>query len=173
MVVESVAKGGSRLHQVIDQLKRFKSTNGDDIVDKICISVGTNDIRYCIHVWHLRAKFKYLCSLIEELYPTSKVFFQLLIPLPCINKNDWHTNSNVLDFNRLITNECVFRRFHILDAFGVFCTPYRDLSSPELRNPRLFVGSNIHPSESKGMGILAKLYLRALHSKYFDPFTFQ
>ena len=131
------------------------------------------NIRFNNDFSHLKLKFKSLCSTIKDIYPNSKVFFQLLIPLPCRHKNDWYTNSNVLNFNRIIVNECVFRKFYVMDAFTVFCAPRRNSSSPELRDPRYFVGSNIHPSEQKGMGILAKLYLRAIHNKFFDPFIFQ
>ena len=76
-------------------------------------------------------------------------------------------------FNRAIYNECVFRRFYVMNAFTAFCSPHRSPDSPELRDSRFFVGRNIHPSEARGMGVLAKLYLRAIHSRYFDPYIFQ
>ena len=161
------------MHHVMKQLKGYHDSNVDTIVDKILISVGTNDIRYSNDSDQLKLKLKSLCSVIKDLYPNSRVFFQLLIPLPCHHKNDWHTNSNVLRFNRAIFNECIFRKFHVMDAFSVFCDPRRNLFSPELRDTRYFIGHNIHPSEQRGMGILAKLYLRAIHSKFFDPYTFQ
>ncbi len=110
---------------------------------------------------------------INELFPGCRVYFQLLIPLPCRHKNDWSTNGKVIDFNRLLVNECTYRKFHILDAFKVFCSPYRNQWSPELRNNLLFEGSDIHPSKSRGMGALAKLYLKAIHSNFFDPFILQ
>ncbi len=173
VVVESVARGGAQMHQVKKQLTEYYNNNVNTVVDKILISVGTNDIRYSDNFDHLKLKLKSLCSVIKDLYPKSTVFFQLLIPLPCHHKNDWRTNSNVLRFNRAVINECIFRRFHVMDAFTAFCAPQRNFYSPELRDSRYFVGSNIHPSEHRGMGILAKFYLRAIHSKYFDPFTFQ
>ena len=137
------------------------------------ISVGTNDIRYCPNVDELKPKLKSLCALSSELFPNSKIYFQSLIPLPCKSANDWVTNRKVIDFNRILVNECIFRRFHILDAFSVFCSPFYDSSCPEIRNQYLFNGTDIHPSKNRGMGVLAKLYIRALHSKYFDPFILQ
>lgn len=176
LIVESVAKGGARMHHVMGQLRSFREKNTDVLVEKMFISVGTNDIRYCNNgVSHLSGKLKSLCSLIRELYPESKVYFQSLIPLPCIHKEDWLTNSNVIDFNSMIFNECKFRRFYILDAFSAFRDHNRPKyhSNPELRNSLLFNGRDIHPSARKGMGVLAKLYLRALHSRHFDPFIWQ
>ena len=177
LVVESVAKGGAKMHQVMGQLGKFHEFNKNIIVEKLFISVGTNDIRYCRDkgVSHLLGKLKSLCALIKDLFPDCKVYFQSLIPLPCLHERDWLTNSNVIDFNSLIFNECKFRRFHIIDAFSAFRDPQRVQYAPypELRNHVLFEGHDIHPSARRGMGVLARLYLRALHSRYFDPFVWQ
>ncbi len=159
----------------MDQLRDFKSNNSSVIVDKICLSVGTNDMRFMEYNGpnSLKPKLKSLCSLIQELFPYSKIYFQLLIPLPCKHRNDWKTNNYVIFINRMIVNERNFRRFNVLDAFQAFCLRYRDFRHPELRDPRLFSGNNIHPSEGRGMGALAKLYIRAIHSKLFNPFILQ
>ena len=171
--VKNIAKGGSQLHNVIGQVKAFAAANSDTVVEKLCVSVGTNDIRYCQNVGELRPKLKSLCSYVSELFPGCKVYFQLLLPLPCRHKNDWVTNRKVIDFNRILINECIYRKFHVLDAFKAFSSPFHNPWSPELRNNQLFTGSDIHPSKSRGMGVLARLYLGALHSKYFDPFVLQ
>ena len=169
----SVARGGARIHEVMEQIRDYKSKNESVIVDKICISVGTNDIRYADSLDKIKLKFKSLCALIKELYPSSKVYFQSLIPLPCKSRHDWRTNSFVMNMNRIIKNECIYRRFHILDAFSPFSLRYFDPRVPYIRDDRFFRAGDIHPSEAKGMGVLAKLYLRAIHSNFFDPFTFQ
>jgi alkylated DNA repair dioxygenase AlkB len=171
--VVSVARGGANVNHVMDQLKDYKSNNSSVVVDKICISVGTNDLRYLDSAHNFKFKFKSLCSLIKELYPLAKVYFQLLLPLPCRNRFDWKTNSNIMTLNRIIVNESIFRRFHVLDAFQPFCMRFRNPSLPDLRDNRLFNGKNIHPSETRGIGVLAKLYIRAIHSNFFDPFTLQ
>ena len=176
VVVESVARGGAKMHQVMGQLRKFSAENENVVVDKLFISVGTNDIRYCRDgIKHLNGKFKSLCSMIKELFPNSKIFFQSLIPLPCLHGGDWITNSNVINFNSMVFNECKFRRFHILDAFSAFRDPHRVKFAPypELRNSSLFVGNDIHPSVRRGMGVLARIYLRAIHSRFFDPLIWQ
>ena len=171
--VVSVARGGARIHQVMEQIRDFKSKNESVIVDKICISVGTNDIRYADSLDKIKLKFKSLCAMINELYPSSKVYFQSLLPLPCKSRHDWRTNSFVMNMNSIIKNECIYRRFHILDAFRPFSLRYFDPQVPHIRDDRFFKAGDIHPSEARGMGVLAKLYLRAIHSNFFDPFTFQ
>ena len=161
------------MHHVMGQLNSYASSNVGTVVDKVLVSVGTNDIRYCRNVNELRPKLKSLCSQITNIFPNSTVYFQSLIPLPCKHSNDWITNNKVIHFNRLIFNECVFRRFHVLDAFSAFSSPFNNPRHPELRNGKLFDGSDIHPSRSKGMGVLARLYIRALHSRFFDPYILQ
>ena len=171
--VENVARGGAQIHQVMGQLRAFAEANPATVVDKVFVSVGTNDIRYCPNVDELKPKLKSLCALTSELFPRSRIYFQSLIPLPCKNSNDWVTNRKVIDFNRMLVNECIFRRYHVLDAFSIFCSPFFDPRCPEIRNQSLFNGPDIHPSKNRGMGALAKLYIRALHSRYFDPFILQ
>ena len=176
LAVESVAKGGAKLEDVEKQLKEYHSENPNAEVDKLILSVGTNDIRNCRNgVNHLRGPLKQLCESVKKLYPSSKVYFQSLLPLPCLHKNDWNTNRNVLEFNRFIFNECIFRRFYFIDAFSVFRAPW-NMWSPHLRCEQYFEVNGIHSStgtSGRGMSILAKLYIRALHSKYFNPHVFQ
>ena len=166
--------GRAKISNVQKQLEDFAIGNEDTVVDKLLVSVGTNDIRFCKNgINHLRGPLKQLCSRIYELFPNSKVYFQSLLPLPCKNNHDWNTNSNVINLNRFIFNECIFRKFYFMDAFEMFRTPHYDTRSPHIRNDRLFELNGIHPNTRRGMGVLAKLYLRALHSRFFNPCVFQ
>ena len=172
--VEMLADGGSKMEKVAKQLDDYATKNKDVIVDKVCISVGTNDIRNCHNgVNHLVGPFKQFCQKVAELFPDSKVYFQTLLPLPCNGDSDWKTNSKVIRFNRIILNECIFRNFFIIDAFRSFILPSWSRWSPHIRNNRLFDGNDIHPSDRRGNGVLARLYIRVLHSKYFNPYVYQ
>ena len=171
--VVNIAKGGSKISHVQKQLEDYISANGDDvIVDKIIISVGTNDIRYCKSgVDHLKGPLKKLTELVQSLYPTSKVYFQSLIPLPLKFPNDFITVENVLNMNRLLFNICMYRRCHYIDVFESFLAPPL-WDCPRLRSNTLFDASDIHPN-TRGLGVLARHYIFALHSKYFNPQVFQ
>ena len=172
--VEMLADGGSKMDKVAKQLEDYKTANPDVVVDKICISVGTNDIRNCNNgVNHLQGPFKQFCQKVVDVFPNSKVFFQTLLPLPCSGENDWKTNSKVLRFNQIILNECIFRKFYVIDAFRSFMLPTRSRWSPHIRNDSLFSGVDIHPSVNKGNAVLARLYIRVLHSRYFNPYVYQ
>ena len=174
LTVKSVAKGGATINKVKGQLEEFVVSNSNVIVDKLLISVGTNDIRYCNNgIDHLRGPLKQLCVTIRELFPKTKIFFQSLLPLPCLNKYDWNTNTNVIEFNRLLFNECVYRRFCLMNTFVKFIRPCMNIWCPHLRNDKLFPPNDIHPNDKIGISILAKEYIRALHSNYFDPYVFQ
>ena len=174
LVVENIAVGGSKLAKVNQKIKDFADSNPDKDVTKMIISVGTNDIRNCKHgIDHLRGPFKELCNTISELFPNSKVYFQSLLPLPIKHKRDWYTNDVVIDLNRVIYNECVYRHFYYIDAFWPFTKYHRKWGEPITRFDNIFEVNGIHPHPEKGIGILAKKYMRALHSKHFNPLIFQ
>ena len=174
--VENIAVGGAKIDHVCKQLEEYAEINPNKHVDKLFISVGTNDIRRCNGtVEHLKGPLKILCVLIKQLFPNTKVFFQTLLPLPLKFEQDWTTNHIVWEFNRIIFNECIFRKFYIIDAFPVFTAQRQWGKPPIIREEPLFEKNGIHPSNNirGGMGVLARLYLRALHSKYFNPYSYQ
>ena len=172
--VKNIADGGATISKVLKQVEDFAGSNTDIIVDRLLISVGTNDIRHCQDgVDHLRGPLKQMCSRIRELYPNTKIYFQNLLPLPCHDDNDWNTNQNVIYFNRILYNECVYRRFYYIQAFEEFILPWWNYWSPHIRNDSFFEGNGIHPSLNRGIAKLAKLYKYALHSKSFHPLIFQ
>ena len=174
MEVDSVAEGGAKISKVIKQLEDYRKDYPENEVLKIVVSVGTNDIRNCVNgIKHLSGPFKALCHTIRELYPNSRIYFQSLLPLPLKGLNDWDTNKMVMDFNRMIWNECTYRRFHFIDAFFPFIKFNRKHNEPYRRFDNFFEDRGIHPSPDKGMGVLARKYIRALHSNYFNPLVYQ
>ena len=83
--VVNIARGGYRMKHVESSIKTYVADNPNVDIEKIIISVGTNDIRHCPEgVGHLKGPLKYLANTIKELSPKSKVYFQSLIPLPYI-----------------------------------------------------------------------------------------
>ncbi len=173
MIVESIAEGGAKMDKVQKQLEEYVAVNPGTEVNKIVVRVGTNDIRNCKDISLLRGPLKELCKKIGTLFPKSKVFFQSLLPLPLINDKDWSTNRRVQDFNRLLFNECVYRRYHFIEVFYPFTKFRRQKNEPVSRFDRLFERGGIHPNPKRGMGVLARYYIRALHSNFFDPCVFQ
>ena len=118
---------------------------------------------------------KFLFYKLRESFPNSKIHFQSLLPLPCRSNRDWDTNTRILETCKIIINECAYHRFYYLDAFHRFAIPFnmRKNDDPRCRNERLFEKSGIHPNVLRGVGALASIYLKALHSSYFNPFCIQ
>ena len=175
IVVENIAKGGAKISAVKLQLETYARTHPDTQVNKLIISVGTNDIRNArTGIDHLRGPLKELCTTIKDLFPYAKVYFQSLLPLPLKHNRDWSTNTTVIKFNWLIYHECTFRHFYYIDAYSKFRKFNRKGSfDPPARYDYYFEDNGIHPHPERGSGILAKEYLRALHSRKFNPFVFQ
>ena len=171
--IRNIAAGGAKMDQVQKQLEQFAATNTGVVVDKVIISVGTNDIRNCKDLNLLRGPLKVLSSKVSELYPHSKVFFQSLLPLPLNGDNDYLTNRRVQDFNRMLFNECKFRHFYFIDVFYPFTKFRRARREPIKRFDHLFEVNGIHPNKERGLGVLARYYIRAIHSQYFNPYVYQ
>jgi hypothetical protein len=49
----------------------------------------------------------------------------------------------------------------------------RAFSEPVRRFDPLFESNGIHPNPERGMGVLARFYIRAIHSRYFNPYVYQ
>ena len=171
--VKNIAVGGAKIDMVQKQLKTFADANPGTVVNKIIVSVGTNDIRNCRDIGSLRGPLKTLCKNIDDMYPNSKIFFQSLIPLPIKDEKDWLTNSRVQDFNRIIYNECVYRHYYFIDVFYPLTRFKRLRHEPVKRFDKLFERNGIHLNKECGLGVLARFYIRAIHSKYFNPRVYQ
>ncbi len=173
VVVENIAVGGAKMNKVQEQLMEYSAANPGVVVTKIILSIGTNDLRNVNDINILRGPLKQLCSKIISLYPNSKIYFQSLLPLPIKDERDWLTNRRILDFNNILFKECVFRRFYFMDVFYPFTKFKRAPNEPIRRFDPLFEKSGIHPNKEKGLGVLARYYIRAIHSRYFNPFVYQ
>ena len=167
--VRTVAKGGSKIHEVQKSLEDFAASNPSLYVKKLFLSIGTNDIRHCNKgVQHLKNPVGDLMKCVKKLFPGAKVYFQ---SIPPIHPNgSQYTVGNVLSMNNLIFNLCSRYRLFYLNIFNAFLNEYGD------RNDRLFPEFDyvkdtfdIHPSPKKGMPVLAKFYIRIIHSKWFNP----
>ena len=167
--VFNIAKGGNKIPDTIDSLRRFSSDTKNDIylVEQVFVSVGTNDIRNCAdgRVNNFKGELFKLVRYIKDTFPRAKIFFQSLLPLPVTHYNRRYVIRNILDFNRLIFHVCSHERVFMLDVF-------RSFLFKGFRNPWLFPNNvnDIHPN-NKGLGVLAKFYIDRIHSRFFDPFS--
>ena len=171
--VVNVAQGGAKMDKVQKQLEDYSAANPNVQVDKLLLSVGTNDIRNIRDIGTLRGPLKQLHSKIGSLFPKCKVYVQSLLPLPLLNDTDKMTNMRIINFNRILFNECIYRKFYFMDVFHSFTKFKRTFSEPVRRFDPLFESNGIHSNPQRGMGVLARFYIRAIHSRYFNPYVYQ
>lgn len=167
--VVNLSKGGSTINDVSLQLESFfmSSSQSDVIVDKVIVCVGCNDIRNCREngVRHLKSPLIDLAERIKMYFPVSKIWFQSLVPLPLQHK---FTVRNVEQLNDLLFEICSFTKTFYLDVFKKFLA-YDYLSGFSFRDEFLFLNSpNIHLNK-RGLGILARCYIKIIHSNRFNP----
>ena len=167
--VINVAKGGNKIPDAIDSIKKFHENPDNDklIIDQVFISIGTNDIRHCRGEGVARYKgelFK-LTRYIKDVFPGAKIFYQSLIPLPITHENSSYIARNLLQFNRILFEVCKHERVFLFDVFGIFLQGI-------YRNPRLFSENirDIHPNK-RGLGLLAREYIKRIHCRHFNPLS--
>ena len=166
--VTNIAKGGLKISAIQKTIEAFSTKNPLVQVKKLFLSFGANDIRYCTQgVNHLKTPVSDLMKTAKTLYPNARVFVQAIPPV--------HPNgqekipSNVCAMNNLIFDRCSRHKLFYLDVFWAF------IDRSGNRNERLFPKCDykgfydIHPSPKAGMPVLAKFYLRIIHSKWFNP----
>lgn len=166
----NIAKGGQKISDVAISLAAFISNNPNVYIEKLIVSVGTNDIRHCrLGVGHLKGPLKQLATKIRELTPNTKVFFQSLLPLPLMRNADAkRVINNVITFNRILMNFCIYEKMYFINVFPQFLD-----HKGQFRDSYLFKSAgDIHPN-NRGMGVLAKWYIFTIHNNRFNPFVFQ
>ena len=168
--VVNLSESGAKIGDVQKSLEKFcmsdEHANGKLVVEKVFISVGTNDIRNCLEkgTRSLNSPLLYLAEQVKLMFPDAVVWFQNMIPLPWQNK---YTYSNVEEFNKIIMEVCRHAQTFYLDIFNEFLVynPYYGFS---YRHEDLFIHSkNIHLNRL-GLSILARRYINLIHSS-FNP----
>lgn len=124
-ISQSGAKIKDLIKNVIDFYENDVTAKNDDI-EKVILSIGTNDVKYCkFGVDHLRKYFVELIEVTKSLFPASIVVVQCCLPIICTS-NNLHVARNVVNFNRMIKDVCFQYNCVFLDCFRDFLT--RDLS---------------------------------------------
>ena len=164
----NIAKNGYKIPDAIESLDMFYKdhANKEIIIDQVFISIGTIDIRHSRRegVGKFKSKLFKLIRRIKELFPRAKIFFQSLIPLPITRENESYVARNLLQFNSMLFDVSKHEKVYMFDVFGMFLLGI-------YRNPRLFPEGyrDIHPNK-RGLGLLAREYIKRIHCKNFDPF---
>ena len=148
----------SHLHDVLDE--HYRKEDASDIVDKVILSVGTNDLRNNKRstVGHLYTPMENLVSKIKSYYPEATIYIQSLLPQRLQNA---FTVSNVLGFNKLLLKLSALNKCYFLDIFSEFLGENKHI------NPSLYRFDGVHLS-NKGLSILARAYISKIRGR-FNP----
>jgi len=159
-LVKNISKGGSTIKQVEESLKKFASDNPP--VTKVFLSIGANDIRYAkCGVQHLKTPVADLLRTTKELFPRAKIWVQSILPIP---QQREMMITDVQDMNVLIFRACMRLKVFFLNVSETFIDP-----NTRLRDTRYFPDpKNVHLGKI-GTSVLAKIYIRQIHSRHFNP----
>ena len=160
--VENISHGGDHMYKTEAALINYsKALDPAYQVQKIFLSIGTNDIRYCTGrgVGHLRGHLKRLVKTTQGLFPEAKLFIQSVLPHQA--QNPW-TVMNVLAMNALIKSCCYEEKVYYVNSFSDFLLPCGRT------NTRLFVDA-VHPTH-RGTALIASRIIRIIHPRVtFNP----
>ena len=126
---------GARIQDVEEMMLNFSETDqlaGE--VEKVIISVGTNDVKHHRRrhggMWNFRQPLIELVKKARALFPGAAVVIQSLLPMKNIY---WYTVGNVLGFNDVIRDICSSYNCYFLDL----CSRFIDANRGDI-NPQLF-----------------------------------
>ncbi len=161
--VVNIAHGGDFMYKTEAALSKFAdSLDGKYEVQKVFLSIGTNDIRYCKGVNHLRGPLKRLIQKTKSLFPGAVVLIQSVLPSQV--QNDW-TVRNVNGMNRLIRECCHEKEVYFVNFF-------QDFLLRDGRSNRSLFADQVHPNRS-GLALIASRFIRIIHQRApFDPYAF-
>ena len=154
----NISQGGAKISHIKDNLLKYKSGNNTRI-DKIIMSLGTNDIRNIRDTSNLEEPLKDLLETTKNNYPHAELYIQSMLP---IKLNSWwcEDNKNVVDncysFNRLLFKMCKKYNLYYIDMFKDFLS----LGKPGERDVRmdLYGQDKVHLSR-KGVAVLARRFI--------------
>ena len=160
MEIINIAHGGYSIAQTELAVGEFHNNNPGSSIEKVFLSIGANDIRYCRAngVKHVKAPLIRLISSIRRCFPSANIFLHSLLPFGVQNV---YTERNVYNFNKILFDVCSTERVYLLNLFEDFLDPWG------YRNDALFE-SSVHPHKW-AMGLIASHYIKIIHNTHFGP----
>lgn len=175
-ICRNLSQRGAKINDITANILKFKETNSSMHVDKIIISVGTNDVnnvRSSTAVKGLEEPLHNLISTAKNAYPTAEIYIQSLLP---IKLKEWHCEDNlvtvdkVYSFNRLLFNTCKKFNLFYVDIFNLFIS--KGMPGPHSVRVDLY-RDRLHLNW-KGLSVLARklIYIVNKDSFGFHPKRF-
>ena len=130
---------------------------GEYDIQKVIISVGTNDISNLNRrgVNHLYLSVEGLIKKAQALYPNADIYFQSVLPMPY--GTDSALRDNVLNFNDVLYRVCKLNRCYFLDIFDSFLHSNGVMNYGLFRVDR-YGKPDVHLSSSD-LSLLARAYI--------------
>ena len=144
----------------------FENSNHAHKVDKIIVSLGTNEIK-SLRPCPKNSVLKFynpiirLVDQIRTLFPRAQIIFQSLLPIRVIYT---YTAFSVHSFNEMLLDICGRFNCVFLDCFRLFLN-----SEGSDINMDLYFDRRIHLNDKKGLPILCRALKNAIYGSVFNP----
>ena len=164
--VFNCSMSGAKISDITEMARDFCVENSSIIskVDKVVVSVGTNDIKYFNgHKYNVSRRFSAsihkLVDTLKFLFPHAMIVFQTVLPIRVLNK---YTGDTFHSFNRLLRDICGRRGCIFLDCFADFL----DESGDDINT--YFYRDDLHLNLF-GLMRLCRALKFAIHRSIFNP----
>ncbi len=158
---------GALIGDIMDEMDEFFQEHSLHVsnVDKIILSLGTNEIKYlnCFRVDMFRKFYSSLMKLVEHaknLFPRAQIIFQCLLPIFTLYT---YTAETVHRFNELLLEVCRRTGSIFFDCFRYFLND----EGSNIRE-RLY-RDKFHLSKETGIKVLARALKSVIHGNVFNP----
>ena len=173
----NLSQGGAKIQDLKKNLLTFKdSDDANNTIDKVILSVGTNDVRNLKEgkdVDRLLEPLEDLIKTVKVCYPKAELYMQSMLPIK-LNRAQCHENKITVDkcysYNRLSFNLCKKYNIYYIDMFKNFLTTGR----PSYREVREDLYKDQVHLSNKGIGIIARRFIYIINkdSLGFHPSKF-
>jgi lysophospholipase L1-like esterase len=164
--VVNVSTSGANIDDIRRMAHDFHAENLRSIhkIDKIVISVGTNDIKwYNCFAQNLKREMKpklvLLVKELKQLFPSAQIYFHTVLPIRVVYK---YTAASVHQFNNLLLEVCSQYRCFFFDCFSRFLDKQGNFYD------RTLFRDNFHLNDA-GLKVLCRALKFMIYGNLFNP----
>ena len=168
-VCVNISHGGGTINDIKQELIKYKSSDNSLIMQKVILSVGTNDIQKVKSIDELEKPLNDLIKITKDNYPSAEVYLQNLIPIRLQRyycKNNEALVNNIYAYNRLLFKLCKENNLYYIDVFKEFISTGRP-GFRDIKDDLFERKSNVHLS-NKGVAILARKFMYIINRETLD-----
>ena len=165
----NISHGGGTINDIKQEIINYKASENSLSIQKVILSVGTNDVQKVNNIDVLENPLKELIQITKDNFPRAEVYIQNLIPIRLQRyycKSNEALVNNVYSYNRLLFKLCKENNLYYIDVFKQFISVGRP-GFRDIKDDLFERKNNVHLS-NKGVAILARKFMYIINRETLD-----